>query len=296
MLLNNLDPEVAEHPEQLIVYGGSGRAARCHDALRAIVRELLVLGDDETLLVQSRQAGRRLHHARGRATRADRQLAPRAEVGDLGRVPPARGARPDDVRPDDGRLVDLHRHKGILQGTYQTFAAAGERTSARPTSAVGRSSLPGSAGWAGATARGDDGRRRDPLHRGRRVADRAAARGGSSTRQRTRSTTRSRACGAGRGEARALGRSARERGGHRPELVSRGEDFDLATDQTAAHDPLNGYVPQGLSVEEARDLRGAPTRRVPQTRSRIDRPSRRSPARVRPAGYVCFRLWQQPQR
>ena len=53
MLLNNLDPEVAEHPERLVVYGGSGKAARTHDALRAIVRCLLELGDDETLLVQS---------------------------------------------------------------------------------------------------------------------------------------------------------------------------------------------------------------------------------------------------
>ena len=53
MLLNNLDPEVAEQPEELIVYGGSGKAARSHDALQAIVRALLELGDDETLLVQS---------------------------------------------------------------------------------------------------------------------------------------------------------------------------------------------------------------------------------------------------
>src|SRR5438046_7506411 len=53
MLLNNLDPEVAERPEELVVYGGSGRAARSHEALKAIVRTLLRLGDDETLLVQS---------------------------------------------------------------------------------------------------------------------------------------------------------------------------------------------------------------------------------------------------
>ena len=53
MLLNNLDAEVAEHPEELIVYGGSGKAVRSHDALKAIVRELLVLREDETLLVQS---------------------------------------------------------------------------------------------------------------------------------------------------------------------------------------------------------------------------------------------------
>src|SRR5262245_31403619 len=53
MLLNNLDPEVAERPEELVVYGGSGKAARDHDTLRAIVRTLLTLGEDETLLVQS---------------------------------------------------------------------------------------------------------------------------------------------------------------------------------------------------------------------------------------------------
>ncbi|HEY2938010.1 MAG TPA: hypothetical protein VGJ25_15505, partial [Gaiellaceae bacterium] len=53
MLLNNLDPEVAEHPERLVVYGGTGKAARSHEALKAIVRTLLELGDDETLLVQS---------------------------------------------------------------------------------------------------------------------------------------------------------------------------------------------------------------------------------------------------
>ncbi|MGH3143673.1 MAG: hypothetical protein ACRDO9_11160, partial [Gaiellales bacterium] len=56
MLLNNLDPEVAERPEQLVVYGGSGRAARSHEALRTIVRTLLRLADDETLLVQSGKA------------------------------------------------------------------------------------------------------------------------------------------------------------------------------------------------------------------------------------------------
>ena len=53
MLLNNLDPEVAERPEELVVYGGSGKAARDHECLRAIVRSLLPLGDEETLLVQS---------------------------------------------------------------------------------------------------------------------------------------------------------------------------------------------------------------------------------------------------
>ena len=62
--MNNLDPEVAEDPEHLVVYGGTGRAARSWEAFDAIVAELRPLEDDETLLVQSRQAGRRLPHAR----------------------------------------------------------------------------------------------------------------------------------------------------------------------------------------------------------------------------------------
>ena len=93
MLLNNLDPEVAEQPEELVVYGGSGRAARSHEALRAIVADAARLGDDETLLVQSgKPVGVFRTHAGG-AARPDRELAARAALGDLGRVPAARGAR-----------------------------------------------------------------------------------------------------------------------------------------------------------------------------------------------------------
>ena len=114
MLLNNLDPEVAEHPEELVVYGGSGRAARSHQALRDIVRTLLRLRDDETLLVQSgKPVGVFRTHA-GCAAGADRQLAGRAEMGDMGQLPQARGGRTDDVRADDRGLVDLHRDPGDL--------------------------------------------------------------------------------------------------------------------------------------------------------------------------------------
>jgi len=91
MLLNNLDAEVAEKPEELVVYGGSGKAARNHEALRAIVGALLELGPRRDAARAVRQARRDLHDARGRAPCADRQLAARAQVGDLGRVPPARG-------------------------------------------------------------------------------------------------------------------------------------------------------------------------------------------------------------
>ena len=81
MLLNNLDPEVAERPEELVVYGGSGRAARSHEALKAIVRTLLRLGDDETLLVQSGKPVGGLPDASVRAARPDRELAARPAAG-----------------------------------------------------------------------------------------------------------------------------------------------------------------------------------------------------------------------
>ena len=103
MLLNNLDPEVAERPEELIVYGGSGKAARNHDALRALVRTLLELGEDETMLVQSGKPVGVLRTHPGRTAGADRKFAARSALGELGRVPPARGARTDHVRPDDRR-------------------------------------------------------------------------------------------------------------------------------------------------------------------------------------------------
>src|SRR5439155_6437407 len=111
MLLNNLDADVAENPAELVVYGGSGRAARAHDALRAIVGSLLELRADETLLVQS---GKPVgvfttHEGAPRVLIANSLLVPRWDVG---RVPAARGRGSHDVRPDDGRLVDLHRHAG----------------------------------------------------------------------------------------------------------------------------------------------------------------------------------------
>ena len=81
MLLNNLDPEVAEHPESLVVYGGTGRAARSHDALRAIVRTLLRLRDDETLLVQSGKPVGVFRTHSGAPPRPHRELAPGSRDG-----------------------------------------------------------------------------------------------------------------------------------------------------------------------------------------------------------------------
>ena len=110
MLMNNLDPEVAERPEDLVVYGGTGKAARSWEADDAIVRTLTDLDSDETLLVQSgKPVGVfRTHEWAPRVL--DCELEPRRRLGDLARAPKTRRAGSDHVRPDDGRVVDVHRH------------------------------------------------------------------------------------------------------------------------------------------------------------------------------------------
>ena len=93
MLMNNLDPEVAERPEDLVVYGGTGRAARSWEAFDAIVRELRRLEGRPDAAGPVGQAGRRVRHARVGAAGAHLQRDARARMGDLGRVPAARSAR-----------------------------------------------------------------------------------------------------------------------------------------------------------------------------------------------------------
>ena len=114
--MNNLDPEVAENPHELVVYGGIGRAARNWECFDAIVAALRALDDDETLLIQSgKPVGVFKTHADAPRV-LHRQLEPRAEVGDVGALQRARPQGPHDVRPDDGRLVDLHRQPGHRAG------------------------------------------------------------------------------------------------------------------------------------------------------------------------------------
>ena len=109
MLMNNLDPEVAERPDDLVVYGGNGRAARSWDDFDAIVRTLRRLEKDETLLVQSGKPVAVFQDAPAGAARPDRQRESRSEMGRLERLSRTRSPGTHDVRPDDGRLVDLHR-------------------------------------------------------------------------------------------------------------------------------------------------------------------------------------------
>src|ERR687884_1157912 len=126
MLLNNLDREVAERPEELVVYGGSGKAARNHESLRAIVRSLLELENDETLLVQSGKpvAVFRTHPGAPRVLIANSLLVPRFATWDEFRRLEAEGLTMYG-QMTAGSWIYIGT-QGILQGTYQTFAAAGE--------------------------------------------------------------------------------------------------------------------------------------------------------------------------
>jgi urocanate hydratase len=257
MLLNNLDPEVAERPEELVVYGGSGKAARSHDALRALVRTLLLLGDDETMLVQS-----------GKPVGVFRTWpgAPRVLIANSLLVP--RWATWDEFRRLEALGLTMFGQmtagswiyigtQGILQGTYQTFAAAGETHFGAPDLA-GRTILTAGLGGMGgaqplaATLAGaailcvevDPARierrlRTGYLDEATESLDDALARLRAAARER-------RPLSVGLvGNAAAVV----------PELARRGERFDLVTDQTAAHDPLTGYIPLGLSVGDAATLR-----------------------------------------
>lgn len=257
MLLNNLDPEVAEHPEKLIVYGGSGKAARSHEALRALVRSLLALEPDETLLVQSgKPVGVfRTHAGAPRVLIANSLLVPKWATWDEFRRLEALGLTMFG-QMTAGSWIYIGT-QGILQGTFQTFAAAGERHYGSPD-LRGRTILTAGLGGMGgaqplaATMAGaailcvevDPSRLRRRLDA--RYLDEATE-SLDDALARLRSAARE-----GRPLSVGLLGNASE---VVPELARREEPFDLVTDQTAAHDPLNGYVPSGLGVDEAAELR-----------------------------------------
>jgi urocanate hydratase len=257
MLLNNLDREVAERPEELVVYGGSGKAARSPEALKALVRSLLTLADDETLLVQS---------GKPVGVFGTHSSAPRVLIANSLLVP--RWATWDEFRRLEGLGLTMFGQmtagswiyigsQGILQGTYQTFVAAGEKhfgsadLSGRTILTAGLGGMGGAqplaATLAGAAILCVEV---DPERIGRRLEtgylDEASDSLDGALRQVRAAAREGRAVSVG-----LLGNAAEVV----PELVRRGEPFDLVTDQTAAHDPLNGYVPAGLSVGEAATLR-----------------------------------------
>ena len=115
MIQNNLDAEVAFDPDNLIVYGGRGKAARNWESFDAILRSLRELNEDETLLIQSgKPVG--VFKSHGCAACAACEYEHRPALGDTGAVRRVRARRADDVWPDDGGFVDLHRHARDLAG------------------------------------------------------------------------------------------------------------------------------------------------------------------------------------
>ena len=257
MLLNNLDPEVAERPEELVVYGGSGKAARSHAALKALVRTLLTLGDDETMLVQSGKPVGVFRTQRGapRVLIANSLLVPRWATWDEFRRLEALGLTMFG-QMTAGSWIYIGT-QGILQGTYQTFAAAAQKhfgaadLAGRTILTAGLGGMGGAqplaAALAGAAILCVEV---DPARIARRLETRYLD---ESTESLEDALARVRAAAREKRPLSVglLGNAADVV----PELARRGERFDLVTDQTAAHDPLNGYIPSGLSVEEAARLR-----------------------------------------
>jgi len=259
MLLNNLDREVAERPEELVVYGGSGKAARSHEALRAIVGALLELGPDETLLVQS---GKPVgvfttHEGAPRVLIANSLLVPRWATWDEFRRLEAEGLTMFG-QMTAGSWIYIGS-QGILQGTYQTFAAAGEKHFGSPDLrgrtilTAGLGGMGGAQPLAGTMAGAailcvevDPQRIERRLETG--YLDEASESIDDALERIRRAAAERRPLSVG-----LLGNAADVV----PALAARGEAFDLVTDQTAAHDPLNGYVPRGHSVDEATALRAS---------------------------------------
>jgi len=256
-LRNNLDPQVAERPEDLVVYGGSGRAARDHASLAAIERSLRDLGEDETLLVQS-----------GKPVGVFRTFphAPRVLIANSLLVPD--WATWEDFWQLEAQGLTMYGQmtagswiyigtQGILQGTYQTFAALAEqRFTGDLTGRVVLTAGLGGMGGAQPLAITMNGGvalcvEVDPARAHRRIEtgylDEIAA-------DLDDAVDRARAA-ADAGRALSVGVVANAADAF-PELLRRGVDVDVVTDQTSAHDPLNGYVPHGLTLDEAAELRG----------------------------------------
>ncbi len=255
-LMNNLDPEVAEKPDELVVYGGRGKAARNWDAFDAIVRNLETLENDETLLVQSgKPVGRfRTHEMAPRVLIANSNLVPEWATWEHFWELEAAGLMMYG-QMTAGSWIYIGT-QGILQGTYQTFVALAEKLFGGTL--AGTLTLTGGLGGMGGAQplaiTMCDGVALcvdvNPRHIQRRVDHRYLDVFAGSLDEAV-----DLALGA-KEDRRPLsigvvGNAADVF----PELLRRGVDIDVVTDQTSAHDPLNGYVPAGYSLEEAADLR-----------------------------------------
>jgi len=255
-LMNNLDPDVAERPDELIVYGGAGKAARNWAAFDAIVRELRALENDETLLVQS---------GKPVAVFRTHEHAPRVLIANSNLV--GAWANWEHFHELERRGLMMYGQmtagswiyigtQGIVQGTFETFAAMADRhfggdLSGKLVVSGGMGGMGGAQPLAatlnGAVFLGIDV---DPVRIERRVrtgyCDRIAMtlEEALDIVEDAREQKRAVSVGLAGNCAEIL-----------PELVRRGVHVDAVTDQTSAHDPLNGYVPAGMSLDDATELR-----------------------------------------
>ena len=256
MLMNNLDPEVAEKPEDLVVYGGNGRAARNWESFDAIVAALKDLRDDQTLLVQS---------GKPVAVMPTHPLAPRVLISNSMLVP--KWATWENFRSLEDRGLMMYGQmtagswiyigtQGIVQGTYETFAEAGRQhfhgdLAGKVILTAGLGGMGGAqplaASMAGAISLNVEV---DPSRLKRRLETRYLDEVADSIEDAIRKVESARkakkAVSIG-----LIGNAAHVHWG----LLRREFLPELMTDQTSAHDELNGYIPVGLSLEEAQELR-----------------------------------------
>lgn len=256
MLMNNLDPEVAEKPDDLIVYGGTGRAARDWPSFHAIVRSLQQLQNDETLLVQSgKPVGIFRTHPE----------APRVLIANSNLV--GQWSNYDEFHRLERLGLTMYGQmtagswiyigsQGIIQGTFETFAAAANRHFGG--SLRGKLIVSGGMGGMGgaqplAATMNDAcflGIDVDPRRIEKRLTTGYCDRMSSNLDEALELLDQGRK----RGEALSVGLVG-NCADVLPELVRRGVVPDVLTDQTSAHDPLQGYIPNGMSLEEALALR-----------------------------------------
>jgi urocanate hydratase len=257
MLMNNLDPEVAERPEDLVVYGGTGRAARSWEAFDAIVASLRSLKDDETLLVQS---------GKPVAVFRTHELAPRVLISNSMLVP--KWADWDTFRELEHAGLTMYGQmtagswiyigtQGILQGTYETLAECAAQHfggTLRGTVTL-TGGLGGMGGAQPLAVTMNDGVALcidvDPARIERRIKTNYLDRETDSVDRALAWAEEARSAGEPLSIG-LVGNCAEVE----PELLRRGFRPDVVTDQTSAHDPLGGYVPAGLSLEAAARLRG----------------------------------------
>src|ERR1700678_830377 len=256
MLMNNLDPEVAEAPDQLVVYGGTGKAARDWPCFHAIGRALESLENDETLLIQSgKPVGILRTHS----------MAPRVLIANANLV--GKGSNWEIFRELEQKGLMMYGQmtagswiyigsQGIVQGTYETFSEAGRKHFGG--SLEGKLIVSGGMGGMGgaqplaATMTGACflGIDVDPQRIEKRIETGYCDRITSSLDEALTVLDQAQK----KGEAISVGLVG-NCADVLPELVRRGVVPDILTDQTSAHDELNGYVPNGMSLAEARSLR-----------------------------------------